>query len=423
MNEVTFNTQFQELTYAYEEIWWSTNKQFPKLDNRTSFWDKKRKEFSTDRFIEDFLKNIKSFPENQQEKFKWRIEFQKLLNKFILEIGIISENDKEILLNKDLIKSTQDFINESKLFNEKMPMEDIGQALRNLWIINISQLLLSKKPEISPSIFGYSMLYPYTDNYLDDISISLENKKEFNNKLARRLKGELIKVNNDHEKQVFALVSMIESQYDRNEYSSIFHSLAMIHNAQRESVKQQHKKSTPYETDILGISLKKGGASVLTDAYLINGELNDKCKEFFFGYGFLLQLCDDLQDAKEDLKNGNMTMFSQIATKYPLDNITNGLINFIFDLLNNETCFKCENLEQLKTLIRKNCSLLTYFAIARNKSFYSTYYYKNIKAYFPYTDRYMNNLGKKMKNKFSKLEESYNGTKVEDILLYALDYN
>ena len=423
MNKLNFDSQFQKLTYAYEEVWWKTNKAFPELDTKTSFWNKKLKEFATNRFIEDFLEYIKKFPENQQEKIQWRIEVQQLLDKFILETDIITENDKEILLDKSLIKSTKDFINEAKLFNDKMDIGDIGQALRNLWIINITQLLMCKKPEISPSIFGYSMLYPYTDNYLDDTNISLDNKKDFNDKLEKRLTGEFIKDANEHEKDVFALVSLIESQYDRKEYPEVFQSLSMIHKAQKESIKQQHKVTSFYESDILGISFKKGGASVLTDAYLVTGELNDKYKEFFFGYGVLLQLCDDLQDAKEDLKNNHMTMISQMATKHPLDNITNGIINFIIDLLNNASCFNGENINQLKTLIRKNCVLLVYFAIAKNKSFYSSNYYKNIKLYFPYTDKYMKKIGKKLKSKFSKLEESYNGTTVEDILLYVFDYD
>jgi hypothetical protein len=421
MQKENFETQFKNMLNTYTQIWWSTNKSFPNLAVKTSYWIKRKNEKTIEIFIKDFLKYIRDFPKNESDKVKWKTQVQKLLNKFIQESSIITESDKNILFNEDLINSTKLFIKEAKEFNEKLTAEDIGQALRNLWILNIIQLLLSKKSECTPSTFGYSMLYPYTDNYLDDVNISREDKKKFNTRLAKRLKGESLDSINDHENDIFTLISKIESQYKREEYPDIFYSLSMIQRAQQESILQQGKKTSPYETDILGISFKKGGASVLADAYIANGTLSNEYADFFFGYGILLQLCDDLQDAKEDLKNCTMTVFSQLTSKYPLDNITNSLINFTCDLLDNANYFKASNINELKELIRKNCILLIYFAIAKNKSFYSSPYYKEIKAYLPYTPSYMNNLHKKLKGKFSKLDESYNDTKVEDILLYALE--
>jgi hypothetical protein len=61
-----------------------------------------------------------------------------------------------------------------------------------------------------------------------------------------------------------------------------------------------------YEKDILAMSIEKGGSSVLADAYLINGTLTEKEATFFFGYGVLLQICDDLQDGKKDLQEQHM---------------------------------------------------------------------------------------------------------------------
>ncbi len=420
MRKTIQETRLHDLMQKYTKIWWDIDKQFPKLDYKTSYWDKKKNEINTDRFIEDFLKSISNFPKDKKQKIEWKMEVQKLINKFILEVNIITEEDKEILFSEDLINSTKQFIKEAKTFNEKLTIEEIGQALRNLWIINIIQLLLCKKSELTSSVLGYSMLYPYTDNYLDDVNISTDDKKIFNNKLERRLKGESIKAINNHEKDVFSLVSKIESQYEREQYPQIYDSLLMIHKAQEESFKKQEKKSVPYEINILGISFEKGGTSVLTDAYMANGTLTNECVEFFFGYGVLLQLCDDLQDAKEDLKNSHMTIISQIATKYPLDSITNALINFTCDLLDKMECFEIENINEVKALIKKNCVLLIYFSISKNELFYSDFYYRRIKEYFPYTARYMNKLNKKIKAKFSKLEKSYNGIKVEDIILYAL---
>ena len=49
-----------------------------------------------------------------------------------------------------------------------MTLQEIGQAMRNVWIMNISQVLLNVEVKFTNAIFAYSMLYPYTDNILDD---------------------------------------------------------------------------------------------------------------------------------------------------------------------------------------------------------------------------------------------------------------
>ena len=51
--------------------------------------------------------------------------------------------------------------------------------------------------------------------------------------------------------------------------------------------------------EIIKISFKKGGLSVLTDAYLIKGTLSLDEIIGAFGLGIALQLIDDLQDVKQ----------------------------------------------------------------------------------------------------------------------------
>ena len=67
------------------------------------------------------------------------------------------------------------------------------------------------------------------------------------------------------------------------------------------------------------ISVEKGGTSVLADAYLVCGNLDTELSDLMFGFGFVLQLIDDLQDAKEDCNNNHMTVFSQELNKERLD--------------------------------------------------------------------------------------------------------
>ncbi|HAG42158.1 MAG TPA: hypothetical protein DCL31_00580 [Clostridium sp.] len=267
--------------------------------------------------------------------------------------SLINNEDKEILFSRELLKGTEDFINAAKTFDSNISIEDIGQAMRNVWIMNILQMLFEMKVAFTDSIFGYSMLYPYTDNYLDNPQISKEEKVNTNERLEKRLKGELIEPNNEYEKRVFDLVSKIENTFARETYPEVFQSLIYIYNGQVKSMIQQGKRTSPYETDILGISIEKGGSSVLADGYLVKGKLSYEEARFCYGYGILLQICDDLQDATEDLESNHMTIISQLAEKWDLDNITNGLINFTINLIDGVECFQCKNIKEIKQLIKK----------------------------------------------------------------------
>ena len=63
--------------------------------------------------------------------------------------------------------------------------------------------------------------------------------------------------------------------------------------AQCRSLELLHRTASPYEVDVLGISLEKGGTSVLADGYLVAGSLTRPQAELAFGFGAYLQIVDD----------------------------------------------------------------------------------------------------------------------------------
>lgn len=422
-NQLKVSKQVSEFVQLYSKMWWNTKAEFPTFLQEKSYSHKKNQERITDKFINQFFKAIEMFPPEEEKRKDWKHDMQLIINSFINNTDLISKKDKEILLNDELIHSTESFTNEVKKFNPDMDMTDISQALRNVWIMNIIQLLFGQKTQTTPSIFGYSMLYPYTDNYLDDTEISTEEKLKISEVFEKRLAGHKIEPSNNYEKGLFNLVSKIEEQYDRSCYPELFESLLCIHDAQRKSLKQQGRVSGPYDGDILGISMEKGGSSVLADGYLVNGTLTEKEAAFFFGYGVLLQMCDDLQDAEKDIQEQHMTIFSQLYQKWYFDDITSKLINFTYELINNVDCFKCENISNLKSLIQRNCIQLILFAVANNKKAYSRKYFEQIQRSLPYTPQYILKLNKKLKKKYLNMNESYNGVKTDEIMLYALKDN
>ena len=108
-------------------------------------------------------------------------------------------------------------------------------------------------------------------NHLDSQHLSVAEKRVLNLRLGRRLAGEPLMPLDKHEAAVFRLVTRIEDQYPRSPFATVYRSLLTINRAQGKSLMQQGRSHSPCELDILGISIEKGGASVLTDGFLVCG--------------------------------------------------------------------------------------------------------------------------------------------------------
>ena len=413
------NTEY--LNDLYRDMWWRTSIKLNLKKKKNSYLEKKKREKTLDLFIDKIIKHIREFPENIEDRKSWRDLGNKYIDRIIEVEDTFRLGTLDKVMKAQFFKSTKLFINACKDFDKDISYSDIGQAMRNVWIVNIFQKVMGRDIEFSNAIFGYSMLYPYTDNYLDNINIALEDKKNFNNRFSRRLSGEIIKAKDSHEENVYNLVSCIEEVFNRKEYPKVYESLLLIHEGQKKSLYEQEEVSIPYERDMLNISIEKGGASVLADGYLVCGNLTEEEEIFAYGYGFLLQICDDLQDVKLDLENEHMTIISQIAGKYNFDRIINKLINIIIDIVDNAKCFKGENIEELKNLIKDNCITMVLFAIVDNKKYFSKEYIKELGEYLPFTLRYMEGLEIIIKNKFKVLKPSYHGVEIEEILMYLFE--
>ena len=217
----------------------------------------------------------------------------------------------------------------ARRFDASLSMDDIIQACRNAWTACGLQPLLGERVDITPSILGYSLLYPYSDNYLDRADISAEEKLRFSERFRDRLRGERHSAHDDREAALWTLVTLIEEQYPRALYSQVFDCLLAIHRAQQESIAQISGGDSCDHGEVLRMSCAKGGSSVLADACLARGWLHEEEGRFSFEWGVLLQLGDDLQDVHEDMQRGSITLFSRAAALgRPLDSLVTQLLNF-----------------------------------------------------------------------------------------------
>jgi hypothetical protein len=213
----------------------------------------------------------------------------------------------------------------ARRFDANLSMASIIQAARNAWTACGLQPLFGEPIKLTPSILGYSLLYPYSDNYLDDETVSAEAKLWFSRRFRERLAGQPLPPEDDRERAVWTLMTLIETQYPRDLYPQVFDCLLAIHAAQEQSIRQ----ASLDEADCLRVSCRKGGTSVLADACLVRGSLTAAESRFAFEWGVLLQLGDDLQDLHDDTRRGSATLFSRAAASgKPLDGLTIQLLNF-----------------------------------------------------------------------------------------------
>lgn len=279
--------------------------------------------------------------------------------------------------------SLRQFARMARQFDPSVPATDIYQAGRNLWSMNFVQLLLGLPIEVTPSSFAYSMLYPYTDNYLDDPRVSEDAKRLFNRRFARRLAGEEEKPLNEREQRIFTLVGMVEAQYDRRRYSQVYESLGAIHKAQARSLALLQGDVSPYAVDVLGICFEKGGTSVLADGYLVAGRLTPAQQEKMFAYGALTQLVDDLEDAQSDRQSGLMTVFSQTLGRWRLDEITNRTLCFGKRVVEILAADAAPLLNPLITLFAEAVPIVVIRAAAGHRRYFSRDYVLRMQAHYP----------------------------------------
>ena len=222
---------------------------------------------------------------------------------------------------------SKEFSEKAKDFDAQLTRNDIYQTIRNVWTMNCLQLLFGLRVALTPSVFAYSLLYPYTDNFLDDPTLSAEEKIDFNHRFEERLRGANSKGRNRREEKIYQLVGMIEEEWERSACQPVYDSLADIHAAQKKSLQLIGANGLDWPA-VFALSLEKGGASVVADGYLVAGELTPGREKILFGCGAFLQFVDDLQDIQEDMANQTMTVFTMRCNGEKLDALTNKTFHF-----------------------------------------------------------------------------------------------
>ena len=331
--------------------------------------DQRRREKIYDKALTEVEREARAHPGTPAERAEAQERTTASFARFSAE-ALDLEPEAVQLLTHGFLPAGTGLARWARRFDPDLSKEDIVQACRNAWTACGLQPLFGEPIELTPSILGYSLLYPYTDNYLDQPSTTAESKQEFSERFRLRLGGEAIAARNAHESTLWQLVGLIEGQYPRNLYPGVYDCLLAIHRAQEDSIAQL-SPDQPCSAELLHLSCAKGGSSVLADACLARGRLTPQESRFAFHWGVLLQLGDDLQDVCEDLRHGSATLFSRAAaTGQPLDSLTVQLLAFS-DCVAIEMEALPHGSPTLKNLLRMSWRSLIVNAVADSHRFFT----------------------------------------------------
>ena len=371
----------EELTAEHVELWRSTDDGPPAPGRRWGLWTQWRNARAARRLVDRLAADVAGYPDEGEGRRAWRASVEERLRRFGEERLGWPPAYRDLLFADAFFDATREFVAAARRFDPELAPTDLGQALRNVWIMNSLQMLLGRPVGVSPSIVAYSLLYPYTDNFLDDPAVPSERKRGFSERLRRRLRGEPVTVREPREGQVFRLVGRIESEYPRPLFPEVFDSLLAIHRAQTRSLEQQAAAGS--RDQLLAISVEKGGTSVLADGFLVAGRLRAAEERFCFGYGVFLQLLDDLQDARADRRAGHATLFSVGGPRERLERTTARLLRLIGAVLDGSDRFAGPRHAAVRDLIRRNSTFLLMSAVARAPGLFRRRFRRRLEGGWP----------------------------------------
>jgi hypothetical protein len=366
-------------------VWHDCGSDFPPLEPEYSVAQQLDCEKHLDRFFKSIEAELLRLPRTRADRDRSRERITAAFMDFGRGAAGLQNQHLKLLLEGGFSAIGTELGRQAKRFDPGVSTTDIVQACRNAWTACGLQALLAGKMRVTPSIFAYSMLYPYSDNYMDDPAIAREAKLSFSERFRDRLAGDGVAPVNDREATIWRLVGLIESQYARAAYPQVFESLRAIHKAQEESLRLLRRRgAADVIVDVLALSFAKGGSSVLADAYLAGGSVTGDQARFAFDWGVLLQLADDLQDVRADRERGLLTLFSQASERGPLDEVTNRTLQFARKVMAQLDAFQAPGTEALKDLIQSSSYSLLIRSAGEAGESYSKPYLARIESRSPF---------------------------------------
>ncbi|MCY1719290.1 hypothetical protein OU798_03000 [Prolixibacteraceae bacterium Z1-6] len=370
----------QEYIQHFIVIWENSPSELPAFQKVYSEEEQRERETNYEHFQQK-IKDLQNRKTVQQFRKDPGQSFFPMFKAFLETVFDFDTDHLKLILSDEFKDVSKDFFYKARDFGSELKPEDIYQGMRNVWIMNGVQLMANIPVKITPSVFAYSMIYPYSDNFLDDPEISDHEKQLFSGRFSLRLHGEPVAPENFTERQLYRLVEMFEEEFPRGSFPEVYASLYAIQKGQTDSLKMM-KQNGLSDDEIRCICFEKGGASVLADGYLVAGKLSRQQEQALFGYGVYLQLLDDIQDVKEDSLAFTKTMFSCLPES-DLGSFVNKTIHFGRKALDEMRCFPGVKNDDFLDLMNRSIETMIIESVGLNPTWYEQDYLAELEKHSP----------------------------------------
>ena len=164
------------------------------------------REKAYDRALRAVEREVKRAPRTKADRIKTQDRIVAAFARFSAT-ALDLEGETVHLLTDEFLPVGTKLARWARQFDPNLGMADIIQACRNAWTACGLQPLLGVRMGMTPSVLGYSLLYPYSDNYLDHEDISAEEKLRFSERFRSRLCGDGVPAQDYREAALWTLVS------------------------------------------------------------------------------------------------------------------------------------------------------------------------------------------------------------------------
>jgi hypothetical protein len=355
-----------------------------------------------------FQSQVKCLPIRAWGRKKWKQNMFHMLKQVLSEETVIglheSMNQKSA---EACVDELRDFLRHVRAFAPELSIDGIGQAIRNYIVYAMFNEMNNTGSGFRMAAFGYSMLYPFTDNFIDSMDHSDHEKMIYNQIIRDKIEGKTVHPGTTYQRKTCRLLEAIESEYDRKSDPTIFILLRMMLEAQEDSIRQQKKGNALTGEQRLDISLRKGGISVLIDRFFVRKNMSRSDVLFYYGFGFFLQLSDDLQDIKSDSSCGYQTLLTENLRCGNQEKIVNRMLHFVHRII----CEYPADNEPFKLFVLSNCIRLTISSVFGSRAYFSKEYLDRLEKFFPVSFSFLgginrvdlDGLDKKSKDRYMKM--------------------
>jgi len=396
-----------------KEEWFMARDTFPDFFADISPDTKQHNKLYLNSATDDFQKQIQSFPRLPIGRKKWKQKTLRLLSDVLYNETIIGlHHTMKPPVIDDFVEEIFEFMRQVRSFAPELTFTDIGQAVRNYIVYAMFKKIHDETSGFNLAAFGYSMLYPFTDNYIDNTKCTPKEKQAYNRIIRDKLQGLPVHPENEYQAKTCKLLQTIEAEYPKEKKTGANQLLLMMLEAQEYSLRQQSKELPLSMEQRMDISVYKGGISVLIDRFFVNKEIQEKDLIFYLGFGFFLQLADDLQDIKEDSEQGHSTLFTMDLNNVHKEKVVNKLLHFLHQIMDD---YEADN-DSFKNFILSASYLLVFSSVAGSREFFSTEYLDRIENYLPIPSPALENyLHSQIETMDPKLQKKY--LKILDVLV------